>query len=421
MSFECVICISKSQYIVEYECKHQVCVHCGIRLLKLYETSNCPLCKQKSNTYRIKSLRKNKIVKEISEKEIVYENEECKSMVDNLLLHKCQTCHLVLKDTYKLRSHYREIHSNLLCFECTDNKKQFWFEYVLYNVTTLRLHKKGKLNEDGFRGHVYCPFCCIYFYDENSAKHHSNQSHVHCAVCDILGNRNKYYKGFAELEMHFKNAHYCCTYNYCLGIKAYAFPYKTELLEHLLKFHKQSAKLSDIRTNRECNVEYFDPYYLNNQNHIKSKVLNEGLINLSINKLDESNSTKEIPNYLDRTKLSEIKRQQSLRKALIKRLLNTNQEEVYNIVEKIVTKRLAVKDGFEDIRLIVKDSSILKLVKEIYWADVQQEINEYYKILEKQILFPKFESKSGDTNNQPRKQEKNVGFKIVDLSNYKRK
>lgn len=421
MTLECVICISKSYYIVEYECKHTVCISCGVRLLKLYKNTDCPLCKQKSKIFCIKNLR-SKIKENIREEDIVYQNEDCRNKCYNLLLHKCKKCHLILKNTYELRSHYRETHAFLLCFECTDNKKQFWFEHELYSVSTLRHHKNGKLNESGFKGHIYCPFCNIYLYDEISAKQHCNQFHLSCTICDILGYKNRYYNNFGDLELHFKNGHYCCTYQYCINIKAYAFPYKTELLEHLLKFHKQSTKLSDIQSYKSCTVPFFDPYYLSSQNNIKSYVLNNPAINFSTNEFASNITKKDLPNFLDRSKILEMKRKQSIRSSIIKRLIVKNQDEVIEIIEKIINKRLSVKDGCSDLKLLMNETILLKLLKELYFEDVQIEMTAYYKILEKQIKFPKFESKSVDTRtNSVRQPEKKVGFKIIELKSTKKK
>ncbi|WUR03819.1 ring-type E3 ubiquitin transferase [Vairimorpha necatrix] len=419
MDSDCAICMSKSHFIVEYECKHTLCITCGIRLVKLYKKKECTLCKQISKKIIVKN-KKSKLKEEINSDDVIYQNKECKDKVLNLLIHKCKKCQVILKDIYELRAHYREVHASLLCYECIDNKKQFWFEHNLYSVSTLRCHKNGKLNEDGFRGHVYCSFCNIFLYDESCAKQHCIQSHVSCTVCDLLGIKNRFYNNFVDLEAHFKNAHYCCTFKYCQNIKAYVFPYKTELLEHLLKFHKQISKFNDISSTISCNIPYFDPFYLSTQNNIKINILNNSVINLKMNDFKHNTQAKEIPTYLDRTKITENKRNQSLRKSLIKRNITKNQEEVIEIAEKIVNKRLSIIDGCADLKLLMDENVLLKLLKELNFEEAQNEMKDYYKILEKQILFPKFEKKISENTTNTRKETKPVGFKILNLKNYKK-
>lgn len=412
---ECVICLNHTNMVVEYECKHNVCHHCGTRLLMLYKNLNCPLCKQISKKSYIKSLNDFDL-NEIIEKNVIYQNLKCKEDTKNLLIHKCKKCSNICKDTYMLRAHYREVHANLLCYECTDNKKQFWFEYILYDINTLRKHKLGKLNEDGFKGHVWCKFCKKYFYDEIAAKQHCNQVHIMCSVCDILGDKNRFYKNFSELEKHFKNFHYCCSQEYCLKIKAYAFPYKTELFEHLIKFHKQNIKLQDIKSITDNDTQFMDPTYLNVHNNIKSKIINLSKPIKSYISFDkEESKDSNFPDFLDRSQIMKIRREQLVRKSIISRLKINNHDQVYEIIEKIINKDISIHEGCDDLKLLIDGPNILKLFKDLYFEDIQTEINKYYKILENQILFPKFESKQNIKFSQPKKESKKIGFKILDL------
>lgn len=537
---ECVICLNNSKMVTQYECKHQICNHCGTRLLFLYKNSSCPLCKQTSNKLYFKELscndnfvteeknesefllnkskdtelknnqnftktNVNKLLENcrlsnvnklsennkrcnlnnlsekndikstnnnithtnisttITENNAIYENTKCKDTTKNLLLHKCKKCNLVCKDTFILRAHYRELHANLLCYECTDNKKQFWFEYVLYDINTLRNHKQGKLNEDGFKGHVWCKFCKKYFYDEATAKHHCNQIHYLCSVCDILGHRNRYYKDFNDLEIHFKNFHYCCKQEFCVKIKAYAFPYKTELFEHLFKFHKIQIKLQDIKSLNEIDNGFMDPTYLSYQNNIKTSIVNRSTmngvggsfigdvatsvnrsLNLSNGKSYISNSptnrnsttfinrttnntrnaqiqqNENFPDFLDRAHINKIRQEQLKRKSIIMRLKIKNHDEVCEIIEKIINRSLTIQEGVDDLKLLIDGTSILKLFKDLHFEDMQQEINNYYKFLENQILFPKFESKEKVKSNFRREDNRRVGFKIFDLKKSKK-
>ncbi|KAF9764628.1 E3 ubiquitin-protein ligase hel2 [Nosema granulosis] len=421
---ECLICIADSKAVVEYQCKHKICITCGIRLIFLYNNPNCPLCKQKSSKPVIKILgSKDNQAEYIEDKNVVYQNEECRSKVRGILVLKCKECSYKAKSRYDLNKHYKS-HSLFLCNECFENKKEFWWELKTYKVADLKSHKNGKLNENGFKGHVFCVHCNIFLYDERTAIRHCNLTHLQCTICDILGSKYKYYSSFKDLEQHYRNFHYCCTNKLCIQNKCYAFPYKTELLEHLTRFHKENVKFSDIKKQDCCDVAVMDPCFkfnqeIQNRRTIKSNVIDKNMRDYSAIRSTLASSTSAIPDYLNRSIITKMNLNQNTRKAVVSRYTSTNKDEVHKIIESTISKDKTIEDCFDQVSQLITPEVSLKLFKEINFETIQPEVNEKYKEFRKNILFPKFESsiKSPSTK---KIETRSIGFKILDLKKGKK-
>lgn len=415
---ECLICIEECNVVVEYECRHKICVTCGVRLIFLYSNPSCPLCKQESSKPVVKMLGvKDTPCEYLEDNNVTYQNETCKSKVKAMLLLKCCTCGYKAKNKYDLNKHYKS-HSLFLCNECFEHKKEFWWEFKTYKVSELKSHKNGKLLENGFKGHVFCVHCNIFLYDEQSAIRHCNLTHVQCTICDILGNKYKYYKSFKELEQHYRNDHYCCTNKLCIQNKCYAFPYKTELLEHLTRFHKENVKFSDIQKRDSCDVAVMDPCHkfnqeIQNRRSVKSNVIDKNVRDYSIIKNTLAKSS-EIPDYLNRSIITKMNLNQNTRKAIVGRYTTNNKNEVHKIIEETISGEKGISDCFEQVSELVTPEVALKLLKDINFENLQPEVNEKYKEFRKNILFPKFEG-SVESPKTKKIETRDIGFKILEL------
>ncbi|EOB11570.1 Zinc finger protein 598 [Nosema bombycis CQ1] len=338
-----------------------------------------------------------------------------------MLSLKCTECDYVSKNKYDLSKHYKS-HTLLLCNECFENKKEFWWEFKTFKISTLKLHKNGKLNENGFRGHVFCIHCNIFIYDEPSAIRHCNITHVQCTICDILGFKYKYYSTFRELEQHYKNAHYCCDNKQCIQTKCYAFPYKTELFEHMTRFHKTNIKFSDLKSRNECDIPVMDPCAksqidIQNRQKVKQNVIDKNIREFSQIK-EVLNNSNEIPDYLNRSIISKLNLNINTRKAIISRYINTSKDEVHKIIESTITKEKSIDECFEQISELVTPDIALKILKDINFESLQPEVDLKYKEFKNSILFPKFKSST-----PPLKKietSRSIGFKILDLKKSKK-
>lgn len=174
--------------------------------------------------------------------------------IKQLLLQKCNKCPQTLPSFASLREHYKEAHALVLCMLCQNNKKLFSSEYEAFAPRELAVHNRYGDRNVGFKGHVYCPFCKEYCYDERSAHKHAIKQHFLCTLCDANGLRNRFYRDSKDLQMHSYNLHYTC-----FLCRNNLYFYRGEVIVHLGEVHGIRKRMEEIAVKKDSTV-YFDPY-----------------------------------------------------------------------------------------------------------------------------------------------------------------
>lgn len=418
----CQICVGAMDEQAVYDCGHRICVLCSVRLVFLYKQAHCPLCKQPagsvvfSNSGTIQRLTNSL---KASKPRLIYENSEMKETVENLLSIRCQKCSKTFQTFKQLKRHYLE-HGVVLCSECVEHKKDFWNEIKLYTSNTIKDHKNGKLGEEGFSGHVYCIHCRIHLFDSDHAKKHCNLKHELCHICDMLGMKYRYYSGFDDLEKHYKNAHYCCKFQECQINKCYVYPYKTELLEHLIRFHKINVKISEMAAHGRCTLPVMSPFNEEKKN-IQSVVLDPNGRRITTSLVAQIQRTSisptpstGLPTYLDRNVLADEKRKERRRRYWMDRICKAEADQVENIINEFLSGSITVKDAFDRVRDLVCGKDALKLFESIHFESRQQIVSEGIKMFRKDVMFPKFVPSEQVVYEEPEHRKK-PGFRTTGL------
>lgn len=424
----CPVCMGTTDALAEYSCGHQICMVCSARLVFLYKQSACPLCRGPAESVVFsmlvgskKSARQQWRAPEIPVS-VFYIGDDVKRKMDNLLSNKCQKCSQRFETFGELKRHYAQ-HGDVLCSECVRNKKDFWNEIKLYKARTLRDHKNGDLNEEGFSGHVFCIHCKIYLFDSGDAKQHCNLKHQLCHVCDMLGTKHQYFSGLEDLEAHYNNAHYCCTFQACRANKCYVFPYQTELFEHLTRFHGTNIRLSEVPTHGKCNIPAMDPFKKDKAVSRISIVDQSGRqIGLSAaskpspgaKAAQESSPDSVLPGYLDRSILEDQRKRQQRRRAVICRICKDDADDVEEVVNEFVGGTMEITEAFSKVSEIVGDTTALKLFEAAHFGPRQGVVSERIKVLKKRVMFPKFVPSEPARYAEPEKR-KGPGFTVIDL------
>jgi E3 ubiquitin-protein ligase ZNF598 len=395
----------------EYDCKHKICITCATRLIFLYRTNLCPMCKQKTKRVLYSDGTSSKLLTtRTATAEVIFSTPELKESVDGLLQNKCQLCERRCNTMAQLKSHYRE-HSVMLCNECVEGMKYFWYEHRLYRADTIKHHKSGRLKEDGFDGHVYCVHCSVYLFDSAAAKQHCIEKHEVCSVCTLLGMRHRYYNTFRDLEAHYRQAHYCCCQETCQSRKCYVFAYKTELFEHLLKHHGLNKKISDIADPKKCVLPYMDPSsrpgnsitILNSRSHIRSVTA------------QPSTRSGDLPEYLGRSMLVEERAREKRRRYWIEQTCRENSNEAEAIVSRFVSDELSAAAMFDQLTELVGDKTTLSLMEFLKFDSKQPAVDVHLREFRSRVMFPRFKPSPPVEYEEAPRQE-GFGFKVIDMT-----
>jgi E3 ubiquitin-protein ligase ZNF598 len=398
----------------EYDCRHRICITCATRLIFLYRTGSCPLCKQDTKRVVYSSgADGTPLVLNTATAEVVFSTSGLKQRVDGLLQNKCQLCEKKYGTVAQLRNHYRE-HAAVLCNECVEGLRYFWYEHRLYRADTIKQHRDGRLRESGFDGHVYCTHCGIYLFDSAAAKQHCIEKHEVCSVCTLLGIRHHYYNTFRDLEAHYRQAHYCCPQELCQSKKCYVFAHRTELLEHLMKCHRLSKQIADVMDPKKCTIQYMDPYsgpsnsltVLNNRSHIYREP--------DASQQAPGAQDTGLPRYLDRSVLAEERAREKRRRYWIERVCGDSCNEVEAIVNSFMSDEVLVPVMFDHVSGLIGDKATLSLMESLKFGSKQASVNVHLKGFKNKVMFPKFKPSSPvEYEEAPRQKE--FGFKIIDM------
>lgn len=408
----CHICVGPMDTFAQYDCTHRICLLCAARLVFLYKKTHCPLCMQPAEHIVFSS---SETVQPSSEP-IAYGSSSIRKTVQDLLANRCQKCPREFPSIAQLKKHYLD-HGVILCSECINHRRDFWNEIRLYRSDTIRMHKNGSLQEEGFHGHVYCIHCRIHLFDAEDAKKHCILKHELCSLCDMLGTKYQYYSSFDDLETHYRNAHYCCTFQDCQQNKCFAYPYKTELFEHMSRFHRLGIKISSIPDSGRCSLPVTSPF-VQQKPRIQTVVLDPNGRTASapecIQRISPSSRASEtLPAYLDRGALAEEKLKQRRRRFWMDRICKAEADEVERIVDAFLTDTQPVNATFDQIAALVGGESALKLFESIHFDAKQTAVSENIRAFRKSILFPRFTPAAPVRYEEP--EHRSPGFRVIDL------
>ncbi|CAD24948.1 ZINC FINGER PROTEIN [Encephalitozoon cuniculi GB-M1] len=426
----CQICTGSTDVSARYDCGHQICMACAVRLVFLYMQSGCPLCRGTTEAvvFSASSPACGTSRRQWKGREapvaVFYEGADVRDRMEDLLSNKCQKCHRRFGSLKELKKHYAQ-HGFVLCSECIGNRKDFWNEIRLYRSSTIRDHKNGSLEEEGFSGHVLCIHCKIYLFDSDDARRHCNLRHEACHVCDMVGIRYQYYSSFEDLEAHYRNAHYCCTFQTCRVGKCYVFPYHTELLEHLTRFHKVNARLSEIPRPGRCSIPVMDPFKRKKAPARVSVIDPSGgnarapMAHRGGSRQDTASPSTEaeLPKYLNRNILEEERRKLQKRRLVIDRICKAEGNEIEEIINEFLGDSIDVTEAFNRISKVTGDAAALKLFESAPFGPKQSVVEGSIKALRKRVMFPKFVPSEPVRYREP--ERKGPGFTVIDL--HKRK
>jgi E3 ubiquitin-protein ligase ZNF598 len=161
------------------------------------------------------------------------------------------------------------LHSNAFGSSlCTQHKKVFTHEHILYTSRELTTHfSTGDPIKDisltGFTGHPKCRFCnqSLYSFDEFHA--HNRERHERCHVCDQINTRRalpdaqpRYFINYDELWKHFQTEHFPCGAPECLEARFVVFESDIDLKAHIMEVHMGRASKAELRDMRRVEVNF---------------------------------------------------------------------------------------------------------------------------------------------------------------------
>jgi hypothetical protein len=95
--------------------------------------------------------------------------------------------------------------------------------------------------------HPWCDFCEEFFYNDLTFHDHLNRLHLTCNLCGDW-EKNRYYKDYNSLEIHFAKSHFICPYEQCKSKCYVAFRTENEVQVHLDLVHK-NRDVSKVNAN----------------------------------------------------------------------------------------------------------------------------------------------------------------------------
>jgi E3 ubiquitin-protein ligase ZNF598 len=183
------------------------------------------------------------------------------------------SCDVACRNWSALKAHVKTAHHRYLCSLCTQHKKVFTHEHILYTSRELTTHfATGDPIKDisltGFTGHPKCKFCNQSFYSLDEFTQHNREKHERCHVCDRISSHSglqdaqpRYFVNYDELWRHFQMEHYPCGAPECLEQKFVVFESEIDLKAHIMEVHMGRASKAELRDMRrvEVNFQYNTP------------------------------------------------------------------------------------------------------------------------------------------------------------------
>ena len=452
---ECVICCNTMDICAVYPCTHLTCHLCATRLVLLYKSKHCPLCKcgagkplllQLSGLTEL--LRANRQSEALDagkagtaelyagypcyceDGHMRYASLEAFRECESLLSMKCAKCGREYATADKLAEHVKIHHSLLLCDVCMQHGHQFWHEIHYYAPDKLNLHKRGKLPEPGFPGHSWCVHCRKYLYNAEEARQHCLLEHQMCTICDILGLKNQFYSNYPDLEKHYKAKHYCCKDPVCIRNMCYVYASKNELWSHCIMHHAMDIKLADIQTGLVANppVNSLE----NEPGGGGESALFRQPVNLVTPVISEPNfpnfgqaaaqdgRPRAMPFYMDRSLPIAHARPSAVEVSRIAAHTKLFAKEIAEAINAFVRNESPLPDMVATIEACVDKKVCLRILETVPFSSKAGEVAEFLKAYRPSVIFPAFtkaESPPPPSRGAGGRKGRSIGgFKILDLS-----
>lgn len=275
MDDSCAVCAETLEWVSYGPCGHkEVCSTCVARLRFICDDRCCCICKTESNfVFVTKALGDytrmindfSVLPSEVKEGRVgpYWYHEDTQAYFDDLDHYKmikamcrlsCSVCDKMeqqpgdgpkrrgrFRNIEQLRGHLFHQHRLLMCSLCLEGRKVFICEQKLYTKAQLNQHINtgdsevdGTENErGGFMGHPMCEFCRNPFYGDNELYLHMSTEHYTCHIClRQHPGQYEYYKNYDDLEIHFRQEHFLCEDEACLGKKFIVFQSEAEMKRH---------------------------------------------------------------------------------------------------------------------------------------------------------------------------------------------
>ncbi|KAL4558927.1 hypothetical protein LXL04_037132 [Taraxacum kok-saghyz] len=308
MDDTCAVCAESLEWVAYGSCGHkEVCSTCVARLRFICSDRRCCICKTESSLIFVtKALGDyTKMVNDFSvfpseDKEgrsgPYWYHEDTQSYFDDLDQYKmikamcrlsCSVCDKVeentsntskrrarFRDIHQLKGHLFHQHKLFMCSLCLEGRKVFICEQKLYSKAQLKQHINtgdsevdgSESDRGGFQGHPLCEFCRSPFYGDNELYTHMSTEHYTCHICQRQNpGQYEYYKNYDDLEIHFRQEHFLCEDEACLGKKFTVFPSEAEMKRHNALEH--GGRMSRSKRNAVLQLPTSFTYRRSNERH----------------------------------------------------------------------------------------------------------------------------------------------------------
>ena len=257
-SNDCLLCCEPLKYVAIGSCNHaSICANCTIRQRVLYKNRACSLCKTEmehfivtSDVSRLKyelwseyifgDMCGGRLVSHtISDGFFDTKDAEYMKSVEQLLGYHCGHCNDRSSNSVaQLQKHLNVLHELQLCQICIDTGRFFVSELSRFNKGELENHIENGQPKEGLKLHPLCTFCkpkrC---YDEEQLYYHMIHDHFQCDVCRSIGNGNRFFQKYENLNEHFHDLHYPCEQESCVLNRYVVFESEIDLKGHMATNH----------------------------------------------------------------------------------------------------------------------------------------------------------------------------------------
>lgn len=190
---------------------------------------------------------------------IIYESQQIKKKVKELLEHKCSVCsegQSSFQFFSQLRSHMKKVHQLYYCDLCVDHLRKFSHERKAYNRSDLARHRRiGDADDTSYKGHPLCQFCDQRYLDNDELHRHLRKEHYYCHICEKFGSQ-EYYENYEVLADHFRTEHFLCEEGECLHEKFVVFSTKIDMQAHIASKHSLNLSKAQARQARQVEVDF---------------------------------------------------------------------------------------------------------------------------------------------------------------------
>ncbi|KAJ6795616.1 zinc finger protein 598-like [Iris pallida] len=276
MDDSCAVCADSLEWAAYGSCGHrEVCSTCVVRLRFVLDDRRCCICKTECPTVFITKAMGDytRVITDFSAfppgasegqigsfwyhegSQAYFDDVDQYRMIKAMCRLSCSICDKNAEEqgseAAKRRSKFRNIeqlkghlfhqHRMFMCSLCMEGRKVFISEQKLYTRSQLNQHiNTGDSEVDGteterggFMGHPMCEFCRNPFYGDNELYMHMSTEHYTCHICQRQHpGQYDYFRNYDDLETHFRQDHFLCEDEACLGKKFIVFQSEAEMKRH---------------------------------------------------------------------------------------------------------------------------------------------------------------------------------------------